>query len=74
MLTPFGATAQIQTGADVAVTDTESGQVRGFISKGIFTYQGIPYAQAKRFEAAQAVEPWEGIRSSMSWPQPAKAP
>ncbi|HKK75166.1 MAG TPA: carboxylesterase family protein [Saprospiraceae bacterium] len=66
-LTPFWAAAQIQTGADVAVTDTESGQVRGFVRNGIFTYKGIPYAQAKRFEAAQPVERWEGVRNSMSW-------
>jgi len=66
-LTPFWATAQVQTGFDIAVTDTEAGQVRGAIRDGIFTYKGIPYAQAKRFEAAQPVEPWEGVRSSMSW-------
>lgn len=64
---PFLATAQLQTGIDVAVTDTESGKVRGSIHNNIFTYKGIPYAQAKRFEAAQPVKPWEGIRSSMTW-------
>ena len=30
--------AQVQTGKDIAVTDTEAGKVRGFISnKGIYT-------------------------------------
>lgn len=64
---PFLATAQLKTGSDVAVTNTESGKVRGSVRNSIFTYKGIPYAQAKRFEAAKAVEPWEGVRSSMAW-------
>ena len=38
-----------QTGANIAVTNTESGKVRGYIHNGIFTYKGIPYAQAERF-------------------------
>ncbi len=59
--------AQLQTGSDVAVTDTESGKVRGYIHNGIFTYKGIPYAQSERFEAPQKVTPWEGVRSSMTW-------
>ncbi len=65
----IGATsyAQLQTGKDLAVTDTEYGKVRGFIRHGIYTYKGIPYAQAKRFEAPKKPEPWEGIRSSMTW-------
>ena len=59
--------AQLQTGDDVAVTDTESGKVRGYVRNGIFTYKGIPYGQADRFHAATKPEPWEGVRSSMSW-------
>jgi para-nitrobenzyl esterase len=59
--------AQLKTGKDVAVTSTKSGAVRGFVRNGIFTYKGIPYASAKRFEAAQPVAAWEGVRSSMTW-------
>ncbi len=61
------ASAQLETGMDVAVTDTESGKVRGYISDGIYTYKGIPYGQAGRFETATKPEAWEGVRSSMSW-------
>ena len=64
---PFSANAQIISGAEVAVTSTESGEVRGFIQDGIYTYKGIPYAQAERFEAPQKVSPWDGVRSSTSW-------
>ena len=59
--------AQIESGKDVAVTETNSGKVRGFIRDGIYTYKGIPYGTAKRFETASPPEAWEGVRSSMSW-------
>ncbi|WP_318312740.1 carboxylesterase/lipase family protein [Flagellimonas crocea] len=61
------AQTEVITGADVAVTDTESGKVRGFIQNGIYTYKGIPYATAKRFMPATKVQPWEGIRSSTTY-------
>ena len=67
LCTYFPLTAQQQTGLEVAVAQTESGQVRGFIQNGIYTYKGIPYAKANRFEAPQKIEKWEGIRSSMTW-------
>ncbi len=61
------ALAQLQTGADVAVTNTDAGKVRGYIHNGIYTYKGIPYATAKRFEAPQKPKPWSGIRSSLTY-------
>ena len=74
-LLPFVAMSQktaapalpIVTGADVAVVQTESGKVRGYIHNGTYTYKGIPYAQAKRFTAPVKPTPWEGIRSSTSY-------
>jgi len=65
----FGATAfsQVQTGENVAVASTDAGQVRGYIHNTIYTYKGIPYAQAKRFEAPQKPKPWTGVRSSMTY-------
>ena len=58
------AQSEIRTGENIAVTKTNSGKVRGYIEKGIYTYKGIPYAQAKRFEVAKEPESWEGVRSS----------
>jgi len=55
------------TGADVAVAQTESGKVRGYIHNGTYTYKGIPYAQAERFTPPAKVKPWEGIRSSLTY-------
>ena len=59
--------AQITTGENIAVTNTESGKVRGYVHNSIYTYKGIPYAEAKRFEMPQKPKPWQGVRSSMSY-------
>jgi para-nitrobenzyl esterase len=67
LLATLSTFAQLQTGKDIAVTDTDRGKVRGFINNGIYTYKGIPYATAKRFESAQKPEAWEGVRSSMTY-------
>lgn len=58
---------QLVTGNDVAVTNTESGKVRGYINDHIFTFKGIPYGKAERFATATRPEPWEGVRSSMTY-------
>jgi len=59
--------AQLQTGEDVAVTNTDAGKVRGYIRNNVYTYKGIPYAQAKRFEAPSKPTPWQNVRSSMTY-------
>lgn len=52
-----------QAGPGIAVTETDAGRVQGFIKNGIYSYYGIPYAEAThRFEAAKPVKPWRGIR------------
>lgn len=61
------ANAQLQTGENIAVTSSDAGKVRGYIHDKIFTYKGIPYAEAKRFESPQKPKPWLGIRSSMAY-------
>jgi para-nitrobenzyl esterase len=63
----ISANAQLQTGANVAVANTEYGKVRGYIHNTVYTYKGIPYAQAKRFEAPQKPASWQNIRSSMTY-------
>ena len=50
-----------------AVVQTESGKVRGYTHNGIFTYKGIPYAQAERFMPPSKPKPWENVRSSMTY-------
>lgn len=63
----LSASAQLQTGENIAVTNTDAGKVRGYIHNSIFTYKGIPYAEAKRFEAPHKPKPWNGVRSSMTY-------
>ncbi|RMG25784.1 MAG: carboxylesterase/lipase family protein [Bacteroidetes bacterium] len=57
----------LQCGENVAVTDTEYGKVRGYIHNHIYTYKGIPYAQAERFMPPAPPKAWEGVRSSMTY-------
>jgi para-nitrobenzyl esterase len=59
--------AQLVTGENIAVTNTDAGKVRGYINNGIFTYKGIPYAEAKRFEMPQKPKPWSAVRSSTTY-------
>lgn len=54
-------------GSDIAVTATESGAVRGYLDKDVFTYKGIPYGTAERFMPASKPKPWSGTRSSMTY-------
>ncbi|WP_305952640.1 carboxylesterase/lipase family protein [Emticicia oligotrophica] len=61
------ADAQLQTGENIGITTTDAGKVRGYINNGIFTYKGIPYAEAKRFEAPQKPKAWSNVRSSFSY-------
>lgn len=45
-----------------------SGLVQGTNEKGIYTYLGIPYAEAKeRFVPAEEVTPWEGVYEATSF-------
>jgi len=63
----IAAHAQQITGENVAVANTDAGKVRGYINNSIFTYKGIPYAEANRFESPQKPKPWTGVRSSMTY-------
>ncbi|HEY6489974.1 MAG TPA: carboxylesterase/lipase family protein [Terracidiphilus sp.] len=74
------------SGDDIAASDSEpvveiqTGKVRGFESRGICTFKGIPYADttagANRFMPPHKAKPWTGLRSSMQFgnvcPQPAR--
>lgn len=52
----------IRASEDLAVVSTEHGPVRGYVSSGIFTFKGIPYAEAERFLPPHDPESWTETR------------
>jgi para-nitrobenzyl esterase len=49
------------------VIDVKGGKLRGFRDGKIYTFLGVPYAVADRFEQPKPVPPWEGIKSAQAW-------
>lgn len=49
---------------DVPVVQTDKGKIRGYIIDGTYTFRGIRYAQAKRFQMPEPVDAWEGIKDA----------
>ncbi|WP_317302246.1 hypothetical protein [Acidaminococcus timonensis] len=48
-----------QAGPGIAVARTRAGLVQGYKRQDIYTYHGIPYAEAaERFQRAKPVKPW----------------
>ncbi len=54
-------------GPNDAVVQTKAGKLRGFILDGIYTFYGIKYADAKRFEQPVPVQPWEGVKTALAY-------
>ena len=53
--------------SETAQVSIESGDVIGYVHKGVYNYKGIPYAKAERFMPPQKPDSWEGVRSSRSY-------
>ena len=50
--------------SEVAIPNTESGRVAGYIENGIYIYKGKQYAKPERFMPPTKVDKREGIHSS----------
>ncbi|MCR6650077.1 MAG: carboxylesterase family protein [Cellvibrionaceae bacterium] len=48
--------------AKAPVVKTTYGYISGAIEDGIYSFKGIPYAQAERFKPPQAPESWKALR------------
>ena len=59
----FNPTPRMVLQFDEPVVQTQSGSVRGFIQNGVYTFRGIPYATAGRYEEPAKVAAWSGIRT-----------
>lgn len=49
------------------IVSTKAGKLRGYIIDGTYTFHGIKYADAKRFQMPTEVEPWEGVKDALSY-------
>lgn len=49
------------------VVKTKAGKLRGFQCDGTYTFHGIKYADAKRFQPPEEVKPWEGVKDALSY-------
>ena len=53
--------------AQAALVTTAQGKIRGYRHNGLAIFKGIPYAEAERFQAPEAVKPWEGVLDACSY-------
>lgn len=49
------------------VVETKQGKLRGYLADGVYAFHGIRYAQAKRFQLPQPVEPWSGVKDALAY-------
>ena len=49
------------------IVETTAGKLRGFKLGTTYTFYGVDYAQAKRWQQPQPVTPWEGVKDALSY-------
>lgn len=49
------------------IVKTTAGKIRGYRIDSTYTFHGIKYANAKRFQMPTPPEPWEGVRDALSY-------
>lgn len=49
------------------IVQTKAGKIRGFQLDSTYTFHGIKYADAKRFQMPTEVEPWDGVKDALSY-------
>ena len=55
--------SEIHANSGEAVAATLYGDIAGYTQNGVNIFKGVPYAKAGRFEAPQAPDKWDGVRS-----------
>ena len=49
------------------IVEVKGGKLRGFIDEKIYTFRGIPYAVAERFELPQPAPAWDGVKNAQMY-------
>ena len=49
------------------IVQVKGGKLRGLIDGKVYTFLGIPYAQAERFGLPKPVSAWDGIKGAQVW-------
>ena len=49
------------------IAETKQGKIRGFQVDGTYTFHGIKYADAKRFQMPAEPEPFEGVKDALAY-------
>lgn len=58
---------QFACSKDKTVVQTKQGKIRGYQLDGIYTFHGIKYADAKRFQMPTEIEPYKGIKDALAY-------
>jgi len=53
--------------ADYPVVQTKQGKLLGYLIDDVFTFHGIKYADAGRFQMPQPVKSWDGIKEALDY-------
>jgi para-nitrobenzyl esterase len=68
------ARTSLWTGGDAPVVKTTTGPLRGLARASTYAYLGVPYAQAERFAAPVAAQPWTATRDARAFAGAAPEP
>ncbi|MCC7175429.1 MAG: carboxylesterase/lipase family protein [Bryobacterales bacterium] len=64
---PSRESAQASPNLQPPIVQVKGGRLRGFRDGKTFTFLGIPYAEAERFELPKPVKPWDGVKNAQAW-------
>jgi len=52
---------------DVPPVQTQAGKLQGYFFDGVYTFKGIQYAEAKRFQMPTKVKAWDGVKDACTY-------
>ncbi len=52
---------------DYPIVQTDKGKIRGFLYDDVFTFYGVRYARARRFEQPEEIPAWDGVQDAQGY-------